>query len=303
VPTLAVTDLTVRLGSTLAVDGLTFGVESGEVVALLGPNGAGKTTAIETVEGFRDPTAGRVSVFGLDPRRQRSAVTERWGVMPQRGGLPTGLRVAEVVELYAALHRPPTDTAGLLELVGLGAHRRRPWRRLSGGEQQRLSLAAALVGRPELLLLDEPTAALDPLARQQVGALLRQRADDGVAVLLTTHLLDDVERHCDRILVLDHGRLVAAGTIDELTARTRSVSFTAPPGLAVEELARHLGAPVHRGASGRYRVETEPSPRVLADLTAWLAQHSITASEVSAGDRLEDVFLRLTADRSDSEGW
>jgi ABC-2 type transport system ATP-binding protein len=299
VPLIEVSNLQVRYGPTTAVDGVDLEVAAGEVVALLGPNGAGKTSTIEAIEGFRSPTAGSVRVFGLDPRADRDAVTERWGVMPQSGGLPTGLRVGEVVALHASLHAQPTDTSALLALVGLAGRAGQSWRRLSGGEQQRLSLAVALVGRPELLLLDEPTAALDPQGRRQVAALLRARADEGVGVLVTTHLLDDVEAHCDRVVVLDRGRVVAGGTIGELTGVSSVVTFRAPAGLRVDELARSVGAATSEVAPGRYRVEAPATPQLLAALTAWLAERGVTASHLGGGDRLEDVFLRLTGGHDD----
>jgi ABC-2 type transport system ATP-binding protein len=295
VTAVVVSNLEVRYGDTVAVADVSFTVSPGEVVAVLGPNGAGKTTTIEAVEGLRWPSAGSVRVFGHDPVRARDEVTGRWGVMPQHGGLPTGLHVREVVALFAALHPGvPTDVDGLVDLVGLGSLAGRPWRRLSGGEQQRLSLAAALVGRPELLLLDEPTAAMDPRGRREVGSLLRERADAGVAVVLATHLLDEVEAVCDRVVVIDRGRVVAAGSIAELTSATAVVTFRAEPGLPTGELAQALGTPVTEVDPGRYRVAAGATPDLLAGVTAWLAARDVTVSHLGPGDRLEDVFLRLT---------
>jgi ABC-2 type transport system ATP-binding protein len=301
VPLVEVSNLEVRYGSTTAVDGVSLRVEAGEVVAVLGPNGAGKTSTIEAIEGYRTPAAGTIRVFGSDPRTDRHAVTPRWGVMPQTGGLPTGLRVREVVALHAALHDQPTDIDALVDLVGLASRAGQSWRRLSGGEQQRLSLAVALVGRPELLLLDEPTAALDPEGRRQVAELLRARATGGVGVLLTTHLLDDVEELCDRVVVIDRGRVVAEGSVADLTGSTTVVTFRAPTGLPLDELARAVGAPATEVAPGRYRVGATASPELLVTLTAWLAHQGVTASHLGGGDRLQDVFLRLTGG-TDADG-
>jgi ABC-2 type transport system ATP-binding protein len=292
-----VSHLSVHHGPIRAVTDVSFTVEAGQVVAVLGPNGAGKTTTIETVEGFHRPSSGAVRVFGLDPRTGRHAVTTRWGVMPQQGGLPMGLRAGEVVALFAALAGHRSDPAALLDLVGLADRAGRPWRRLSGGEQQRLSLAAALVGRPELLLLDEPTAALDPQGRRQVMDLIRARADDGAAVLVTTHLLDDVEALCDRVVVLDRGEVAAAGSVAELTGRNSVVTFTAPGGLDLGDLAAELGAAVVESAPGRYRVEVPPSPEAVAAVAGALAVRGVTPSRLGPGDRLEDVFVRLTDGR------
>jgi ABC-2 type transport system ATP-binding protein len=295
VPLIDVANLEVRYGDTVAVHDVSLSVSAGEIVALLGPNGAGKTTTLEAIQGYCVPFGGTVRVFGVDPRRQRASIASRWGVQPQSGGLPTGLRVAEVVELYAALQPHPSDPARLLELVGLADKGRRPWRRLSGGEQQRLSLAAALVGRPELLILDEPTAAMDPAGRREVGALLRSRAEDGLGVLLATHLLDDVEERCERVVVLEGGRVAASGSVSELTGADRVVTFRGPPGLPLHELSGLVGGSATEPTPGRYRLDLPATPELLASVTAWLASHGATASHLGAGERLDDVFIRLTA--------
>ncbi len=218
-----------RYGDTTAVDGLDLRLESGHTLALLGPNGAGKTTTVEACEGFRSPDAGTVRVLGIDPYsgpRAHANLTARIGVMLQEGGIYPAGRPREVLRLQAALYANPLDPDALLDLLGIAHVANRPFRRLSGGEQQRLSLALALVGRPELVFLDEPTAGLDPQARHTVWDILRDLRAAGVSILLTTHLLDEAEELADHVVIIDRGSVLAAGSPQELTA----VSGTAGPG-------------------------------------------------------------------------
>ncbi len=218
-----VAGLVKRYGGTTAVDGVSFTVPAGTVLALLGPNGAGKTTTVESCEGFRTPDAGTVRVLGLDPARDRRRLAPRVGVMLQQGGVYPGARAGEVLRLFAAFAGDPLDPAGLLDRLGLAGVARTPYRRLSGGQQRRLALALALVGRPELLFLDEPTAGLDPQARLVTWELIREQRARGVTVLLTTHGMDEAERLADQIVIVDHGRVVAAGTPRELTRGGRTL--------------------------------------------------------------------------------
>jgi ABC-2 type transport system ATP-binding protein len=297
VPTVEVRGLVVRYGDLTAVGGLSFAAEAGEVVALLGPNGAGKTTTVETLEGYRRPTGGAVRVLGLDPQRDRPALTPRIGVMLQSGGVYPGIRAAEALRLFAAYHDRPADPDALLRRVGLADRAKATWRQLSGGEQQRLSLALALVGRPEVAFLDEPTAGVDVAGRQLIHQVVRDLRDEGVCVLLTTHQLDEAERLADRVLIVDRGRLVAEGTPAELMASGggEEILFAAPPGIDTAALAAHLGAPVEEASPGEYVVRAAASPSTIALLTGWLAEHDLPLGDLRAGrQRLEDVFLRLT---------
>ena len=229
-PAVVVRDLVVRFGDLTAVDGLTFDVSAGEVVALLGPNGAGKTTTVETAEGYRVPDEGQVRVLGLDPVEDRAALVERVGVMPQGGGAYPGLRLGEAVRLFASYYAGPDDPDRLVDLLGLRARERATWRSLSGGEQQRLSLALALVGRPEVAFLDEPTSGVDLAGRQVIRQVIADLRDRGVAVVLTTHELAEAEKVADRVVIVDGGRAVAAGTLASLRAAGGDqVRFAAPP--------------------------------------------------------------------------
>jgi ABC-2 type transport system ATP-binding protein len=292
-----VDDLVVRRGEVTAVDGVSFLVERGQVLALLGPNGAGKTTTVETLEGLLVPHAGRVRVLGLDPVTQHAELMPGLGVMPQQGGVYPGARPIEMLALVAAFHTVPEDPAGLLERVGLGHRARAPWRTLSGGEQQRLSLALALVGRPEVVFLDEPTAGIDPSGRLLVRQLVADLRTAGLAVVITTHDLEEAEKIADCVVIIDQGRVVASGTPVELMRSAGSVEirFGAPPGLDTAALGKTLMAGVDEVAPGEYVVETPATPSNINALTSWLAAHDLPLADLRAGRQtLEDVFLRMT---------
>ena len=289
--------LTIRYGPTVAVDDLSLTVATGTIVGLLGPNGAGKTSTVECLEGFRRATSGSVEVLGLDPVRDHTALTRRVGVMLQEGGVYTGARPPEVLRLFASYYDDPADPDELLERVGLRDQAHTTWRHLSGGEQQRLSLALALVGRPELVFLDEPTAGIDPAGRQLIRTAIASLREQGVTVLLTSHDLDEVERLADEVVIIDHGRLLAAGPPAELVqgGDHDDIRFGAPPGIDVVDLGTAVGAAVREVSPGEYVVETAPAPSTIAAVTGWLATHDLPLADLRAGrQRLEDVFLRLT---------
>src|SRR5690349_10886465 len=206
-----------RYGDKVAVDELDLVVARHTITAVLGPNGAGKTTTLETCEGYRRPQQGTVRVLGLDPVSDRRALLPRIGVMLQGSGAWSGARAMEMLEHIATLHAHPLDTAMLADRLGLHDCGRTPYRRLSGGQQQRLGLAMAVVGRPEVVFVDEPTAGMDPAVRRTVWELFEELRADGVTVVLTTHYMEEAERLADRIHIIDHGRLIASGTPIELT--------------------------------------------------------------------------------------
>lgn len=298
-PTVVVEDLVVRYGDVTAVDGVSFTADAGQVTVVLGPNGAGKTSTIEHLEGYRAATSGRTRVLGLDPTTQHRALTRQVGVMLQDGGIPTGIRPAEVLTQYAGFFDEPRDPDELLELVGLAHRRRSTYRRLSGGEQQRLSLALALVGRPRCVFLDEPTAGVDLEGRDLIRSVVDELRADGVTVVVTTHDLDEAERLADHVVIMDHGTVVADGSPAELMSGGPGdhLRFGAPPGLELDSLSRRLGAPVVEVTRGEYRVDADPSPATVAELTAWLAEHDLPLADLRAGrQRLDDVFRRLTSE-------
>ncbi|MEO6317236.1 MAG: ABC transporter ATP-binding protein [Acidimicrobiales bacterium] len=307
-----VAGLSVRYGDVLAVDDVTFEAQAGAITAVLGPNGAGKTSTVEVLEGFRRPDGGRTSVLGLDPVADHRALTRRVGVMLQSGGVGPGVRVLEALRHAAALYEDSLDPTGLLERVGLTGTERRTWRQISGGEQRRLALALALVGRPQVAFLDEPGSGVDPQGRLAIREVVAGLRDDGVTVVLTTHDLDEAEKLADHVVILDHGRVVAAGSPADLMASGAGaeIRFGAPPGLDVAALSLHLtampggaGPPVTEESVGEYLVATTATPPLLAALTAWLAEHDLPLADLRAGrQRLEDVFLRLVADPPGSDG-
>ena len=301
-PAIDVVALEKRYGATRAVDGVSLSIAEGEVFGLLGPNGAGKTTTVEILEGYRKADAGEVRVLGLDPWREGAALRPRIGVMLQDGGLYPGIRPLEALRLFASYYENPDDPERLLELVGLEAARGTLVRRMSGGQQQRLSLALALVGRPSLLFLDEPTAGMDPHARATTWSLVRGMRDEGVTILLTTHAMDEAEQLCDRVGFVDQGHLVACGTPSELMEHgiTDDTRFSAAAALDVRMLAAHLGLPpdtVHESRPGEYVIETPATPAMVALLAEWLRDRGVLLRELRAGTQsLEDVFLRLTGE-------
>ncbi|MGH9213831.1 MAG: ABC transporter ATP-binding protein [Acidimicrobiales bacterium] len=294
--------LTIRYGELTAVRDLSFTAEAGAVTCVLGRNGAGKTSTIEALEGLRRPTEGRLAVLGLDPQRDHTALVARVGVMLQDVGIHPAVRAGEIVRHAAALYPDPLDPPELLERVGLGGFEGRTFRRLSGGEQRRLALALALVGRPEVVFLDEPTTGVDPAGRQLIRDLVRGLRDSGVTVLLSTHELDEAERVADRVVVIDRGKLRAEGTLDELTRGAGEVRFRAEPGVDTRSMGAELAAQLDgltvvtdEVGPGEYRIDAAPTPALIAAVTAWLARNDLPLSDLHTGRRrLEDVFLELT---------
>jgi ABC-2 type transport system ATP-binding protein len=312
-PAVVVDGLVKRYAGRAVVDGISFEVAPGEVVALLGPNGAGKTTAVETVEGYRTPDGGAVRVLGTDPRSGGRALRARVGLMLQGdGGVDPRARPLEMLRLFGRLHRGARPADELLALVGLEAVAHTPFRRLSGGERQRLGLALALVGRPEVLVLDEPTAGMDPEARAIARGIVADARTDGAAILLTTHDLGDVERLVDRVLIIDTGRVVASGTPGELAAGARAAirlrldrPFDEEALRALAERLRGIEPGVVVTGTGEvatYRIDgVGQHPAVTAAVIAGIATHAADAGRLivelrTGGGSLEDVYLALVAD-------
>ncbi len=288
-----------RYGDATAVDGLSLTVDPGTVTAVLGPNGAGKTTTIETCEGYRTPQEGKVRVLGLDPVRDAARLRPRVGVMLQSGGAWSASYPHEMLRYVSRLYANPLDVDALVERLGLGGVGRTPYRRLSGGQQQRLALATALVGRPELVFLDEPTAGLDPQARRATWELVDELRASGVTVVLTTHFMDEAERLADWVHVLDHGRLIASGTPKGLTSEgaENTLRLTGPPGIDVSGLLTALpeGTQVVEQAPGTYLVSGTIDPPLLQSVTTWCVDQGILLDGIAVRRRtLEDVFLDLT---------
>lgn len=283
-------------GDVNAVNGLSFRANYGEILCLLGPNGAGKTTTIEMCEGFKKPTSGRIEVLGLNPARNPDAVRSRIGIMLQGGGSYSGIKVKEMLELSASYNENPLDPEWLLDTLGLRGVAKSSYRRLSGGQQQRLSLALAIIGRPELVFLDEPTAGMDAQSRLAVWDLIRALRADGVTVILTTHLMDEAEALSDRVVIIDHGQLVASGTAASLTdsADVPQVNFDTATPVDLEAL-RDAGIAAEALRPLHYRLTSEASPAGIAALASSLAAQNVILRNLHTSHRnLEEVFLDLT---------
>ncbi|WP_329130639.1 ABC transporter ATP-binding protein [Streptomyces sp. NBC_01476] len=298
-PAVEVTGLVKRYGSRTAVAGLDLTVARGGVTAVLGPNGAGKTTTVEICEGYRRPDGGAVRVLGLDPVAQSAKLRPRIGVMLQSGGVYPGARAVEMLRHAATLYADPVDPDVLIERLGLESCGRTTYRRLSGGQQQRLALAMAVVGRPELVFLDEPTAGLDPQARHATWDLVRELRSDGVTVVLTTHFMDEAEQLSDQVVIIDSGRAIAAGTPEALCrgGAENTLRFSGRPGLDLPSLLKALPADTIavEPSPGSYRIEGKVDPQLLATVTSWCAQHGVMPDHLAVERRtLEDVFLELT---------
>ena len=288
-----------RYGSTTAVSDLDLDVHSAEVLALLGPNGAGKTTTVEMCEGFIKPDAGTIEILGLNPITDNARVRERIGVMLQGGGAYPAAQAGEMLNLVAAYSANPLDPQWLMETLGLTEAAKTTYRRLSGGQQQRLALACAVVGRPELVFLDEPTAGMDAHARIVVWELIDALRSDGVTVVLTTHQLAEAEELADRLVIIDHGVAVASGTPAELmrSGAENQLRFRAPRMLDLSLLISALpeSYKATEPSPGEYLVEGQIDPQVLATVTAWCARLDVLATDMRVEQRsLEDVFLDLT---------
>ncbi len=309
-PAIEVRGLVKRYAGRAVVDGLDLEVRSGELVALLGPNGAGKTTTIEAIEGYRRPDGGSVRVLGADVATGGPALRARVGLMLQGGGLDPRSTPRDALRLYAALHDGGRDPEALLDDMGLRDVAGTRVRRLSGGERQRLALAVALVGDPDVLLLDEPTAGMDPEAKRSTRALITGLRAAGRAILLTTHDLVDVERLADRVVIIAAGRVVASGAPGDLRAgaapalRLRlSEPLPETPATALTEDLRRTWPDVELVAEpGDPRAltvaGTEPEPWLLAAIASWAAANDVAILEARArAATLEERYLELTGDR------
>ncbi len=298
-PALEIAGLVKRYRGTTAVDGLTLRAERAQVTAILGPNGAGKTTTIETCEGYRKADTGTVRVLGLDPVADARELRPKVGVMLQSGGVPTTVRAGEYLRVMARFYAHPLDPAMLLETLGLTGSARTQYKQLSGGQKQRLGLAAAVIGRPELVFLDEPTAGLDPQSRHATWQLIDGLRTAGTAVILATHYMEEAERLADQVAIVDHGRVVASGPPAELTGSAGQLRFQAEAGLDLGGLLVALppGALAKESPAGHYLVEVTDrvDPQLIASVTAWCAEHGVLARDLQIESRtLEDLFLELT---------
>jgi ABC-2 type transport system ATP-binding protein len=287
-----------------AVRGVSFSVERGELFALLGTNGAGKTSTLELVEGLDRPSGGTVRVLGHDPFARRAAVRPRVGVMLQEGGFPPDLTVAETVRMWAGTLSDPRPVAEALSLAGLDHRAPVRVKQLSGGERRRLDLALAILGRPEVLFLDEPTTGLDPESRRNTRRLIRSLLLDGVTVLLTTHYLEEAQELADRLAIMHRGEIVATGSLAEVVAAYPArVRFILPAGVAAERLPALPGAGrPELGPAGAVTVRTHALQPTLTALLAWAAAQGVELHSLDARSAsLEEAFLSIAAEETPME--
>lgn len=297
-----VEDLVKRYGDHTAVDGVGFAVEQGEIFGILGPNGAGKTTTVECVEGLRVPDGGTIRVCGLDPRRESGELRQSLGAQLQESELPDKLKVREALELYASFYRDPADWRELLTTLDLTDKIDTQYRRLSGGQKQRLSIALALIGNPRVAVLDELTTGLDPQARRDAWDLIERVRDRGVTILLVTHFMEEAERLCDRLAVIDSGRVVALDTPAGLVARVddrQRIRFR-PSAPLDHSVLTALPEVTSVERSGDQLVVTGTG-NVLLAVTTVLARNQVTAASLRVEQAsLDDAFVALTGRTIDS---
>ena len=297
VPVVRVSGIRMTYGKTVAVDDVSFEVQQGEIFGLIGPNGAGKTTTMECVEGLRQPDRGRIEVFGLDPTRDAHALQDRIGVQLQEAQLQKRIKVWEAVDLWASLYPTTVDGDRLLDQLGLTEKRDAWFMTLSGGQKQRLFIALALINDPELVFLDELTTGLDPQARWTIWDLIRDIRDRGKTVFLTTHLMEEVERLCDHVAIIEHGRIIDDDTPAGLVARhcpERTVMVATTHDDAASHFQALPSVDTVRGESGRLTVRGRGDDLV-TEVIHCLSEHRMRVTGFRTEEpTLEDVFLKLT---------
>ncbi|MEY3505650.1 MAG: hypothetical protein RI898_403 [Actinomycetota bacterium] len=282
-----VENLTVRYGDLVAVDNVSFEAPTGSVTVILGPNGAGKTSTIEVCEGFRTGQ-GHVRVLGLDPVKQHRELTNRMGVMLQGGGVYPSARVKDVMKHFCALHGKGVDPTALIQLVGLSARSKSTWRRLSGGEQQRLSLALALAAKPEVIFLDIE-------GRDVIRDIILGLSQEGTTVLLASHDMAEAEKVATHAVFFKEGKILASGDIESLTSVRRRLRFSTTPGLITADLAVAVKSPVTMISEGLYEVASEASPQVVGRISQWLTDNGHPLLDILLGtENLEETYRRFT---------
>ena len=290
-----VENLTVKYGDLVAVNNVSFEAPTGAVTVILGPNGAGKTSTIEVCEGFRTAASGSARVLGLDPVADHKALTERMGVMLQGGGVYPSARVRDVVAHVCSLYNKGVKPAELIERVGLSSRATGTWRRLSGGEQQRLSLALALAADPEVIFLDEPTSGVDIDGRDIIGDIIRSLSARGTTVVLASHDMAEAEKVATHAVLFTAGKVIASGEIVALITTRRRLRFTSAVGLVTADLAVAVNSPVMMISEGVYEVASEPTPQLMTRVTQWLTDNSQPLLGIDMGtENLEETYRRLT---------
>lgn len=290
-----VESLTVQYGSLTAVNNVSFTAPTGAVTVILGPNGAGKTSTIEVCEGFRRAASGTVRVLGLNPTTDHAALTQRMGVMLQGGGVYPSVRVRDVISHFCALYGKKVNANELIERVGLSERSTSTWRRLSGGEQQRVSLALALAAQPDIAFLDEPTSGVDIDGRDVIRDIIADLSGNGTTVVLASHDMAEAEKVATHAVLFHAGSVVATGELPSLLEVRKRLRFTSAEGIDLVQLSGAAGSPAHHLGHGVYEIAAETSPRLIGKITQWLAEQQLPLHGIDMGqESLEDAYRRLT---------
>ncbi len=290
-----VENLTVQYGSLTAVNNVSFLAPMGAVTVILGPNGAGKTSTIEVCEGFRKATTGSVRILGLDPTSDHAALTQRMGVMLQGGGVYPSVRVRDVISHFCALYGKKVNAGELIGRVGLTQRATSTWRRLSGGEQQRVSLALALAAQPDIAFLDEPTSGVDIDGRDIIRDIIGELSHNGTTVVLASHDMAEAEKVATHAVLFHSGSVVATGELTTLLEVRKRLRFTSTEGIDLVQLGGAAGSPAHHLGNGVYEIAAETSPRLIGKITQWLAEQQLPLHGIDMGNEsLEDAYRRLT---------
>jgi ABC-2 type transport system ATP-binding protein len=296
-PAVTVKNLVKKYGALPAVDGVSFAIREGEIFGIIGPNGAGKTTTVECISGLRVPDSGSISVYGLSPQRERDRIREFVGVQLQESALPPRLKVGEALQLFASFYPNPLDPREVLKSLGIKHLERAAFKNLSGGQKQRLSIALALVGNPKIAILDELTTGLDPEARRDTWALIERMREHGVTVILVTHFMDEAETLCDRVALINRGRLRALDTPGAVAAEAGGNKLRFVPSQPVEDEALYAVDGVQAVERKGRVVTVTGTGDLAASLINALAAGGVQVAELEArGGNLDDAFIRLTRD-------
>jgi ABC-2 type transport system ATP-binding protein len=302
-PAVTVQHIVKKYGRLVAVNDVSLSIHEGEIFGIIGPNGAGKTTTVECISGLRAPDSGSISVYGLSPRKDRNRIREFVGVQLQESALPPRLRVGEAVRLFASFYSNPLDPDPLLESLGIKQFENSSFKNLSGGQKQRLSIALALVGNPRLAILDELTTGLDPEARRETWGLIERMRDRGVTVILVTHFMDEAEKLCDRLALVDHGTVIALDTPEAIAAKAGGSRVRFVPSQPVDEQTLRAIPGVNEIERKERYVTVTGTGDLAGSLINALAAIGVRVSELDARTgNLEDAFIKLTRDDASTVG-
>jgi ABC-2 type transport system ATP-binding protein len=302
-PAVTVQHLVKRYGHKVAVNDVSLSIHEGEIFGIIGPNGAGKTTTVECISGLRNPDSGSISVYGLSPRKDRNKVREFVGVQLQESALPPRIKVGEAVRLFASFYPNPLDAGELLESLGIEQIANSPFKNLSGGQKQRVSIALALVGNPRVAILDELTTGLDPEARREIWSLIERMRDRGVTVILVTHFMDEAERLCDRLALINNGAVRALDTPEAIAAKAGGSRVRFVPSQPVDEQTLRAIPGVNEIERKERFVTVTGTGDLAGSLINALAAIGVRVSEVEARTgNLDDAFIKLTRDEAASAG-